>query len=839
MPEPKAPGGVREAGTGDAAGPGPAGRFLRRLLRKPGLAAHLEAELARLGPGHAVTDPGGQVVVGDRGELAAECHEVSAGGRLVARVHGPRSGELAGLLRVLAAQDDEAGALARESLDRYKEVTMLYSLSEKIIGATDPGEVAQVLCEEVARFLRCDSTTVLLLNPETNRLETVAGRGDPFHDRATRDIEDDIIASVLRSGVGEIVNDVSADSRSLAARNVLQSIVCSPLRSHDRVFGVLVAGMRARREFSAGELQAVNSMAAHAAAAIEAARLDRALKSTSAKPVDLIYAVDDRPPGGIALLLAFQHVLIAVMSLAYPVLVTLEAGGSRATAASVVSMSLVAMAFATVLQSLRSRWVGSGFLAPYVTSAIYLGPSLLAARLGGLGLVFGMTIFAGLATLVLSQLVRRFRKLFPPEVSGVVVLMVGLSIVPVALPQVFGAGDGGPVGRPASIAVGALTLGTIVLLSVLPFRRIRLYATAAGMGLGYLAGAAAGMLDETAVQRVGEVPLFGVHALPAEALRFDLALAMAFVAAVLASVVKDAGLVTSCQKTNDARWKRLDVRSTSGGIVASGLGNLAAGTLGGAGVGISGGSVGLAAATGATARTIGLVVAGMFLALAFMPKVTTLLSMMPAPVMGAGLLFVACHLVSSGAELITSRMLDARRNYVVGLPLLAGVGMMVMPGIAADAPAWAVTVMGSPLAISTILALGLNLVLNAGVSSRARLELSVDAATRDRISRFFERQGASWGARGDVIHRAAPAVTEWCEEVAIVSGATRLRVELQFDEFRLSVVVRDARADADLVGVQPLETSASLERVLRTIERRYECKARILDSRSVGLEFEH
>lgn len=817
----------------------PSGRVLRRLLRKPAIAEHVTAELARLGPGHAVTDPAGRVAAGDAGAVLGEHCEVSVGDQPVARVYGPRSGELARLLRLLAAEDEEAGALARESLDRYKEVTMLYSLSEKIIGATDPGGIAQVLCDEAARFLGCDSVAVLLLNPETGRLEIVAGRGDPFHDRAAREIEDDIVASVLRSGIGEIVNDVGADPRSLAARNALRSVVCSPLRSHDRVFGVLVAGSRAPREFSAGELQAINSITAHAAAAIEAARLDRALKSTSGKPVNLIYAVDERPPAGIALLLAFQHVLIAMMSLAYPVIVTLEAGGSRSTAASVVSMSLVAMAIATGLQLLRSGPVGSGFLAPYITSAIYLGPSMLAARHGGLGLVFGMTIFAGLVTLVLSQLMRRFRKLFPPEVSGVVVLMVGISIVPVALPQMLGMERGAAAPGIVEVSVSLLTLGAIVALSVLPFRRFRLYATAVGMGVGYAAGAAAGLLDATMSVQVGGLPFFGVHALPSAELRFDAALVLPFIAAALASGIKEAGLVTSCQKTNDAGWKRPDMRSTSGGIVASGLGNLAAGALGGTGVGMSAGSIGLAAATGATARVIGLVVAGMFLALAFMPKATALLSMIPAPVMGAGLLFVACHLVSSGAELIASRMLDARRNYVVGLPLLAGVGLMVMPGIIPDATGWAGAVAGSPLAVSTILALGLNLVLNAGVSSRAQLDLALDAATSEKISRFFERQGAGWGARGDVIHRAAPAVTEWCEELAAIMGVKTFRVELQFDEFRLSATVRAGPPGATGGGTESLETSVALGHAARTIERRYGCRARILEAGSTCLEFEH
>ncbi len=155
----------------------------------------------------------------------------------------------------------------------------------------------------------------------------------------------------------------------------LASIVCSPLKSDERVFGAVIAGSKGRREFRASDLQILNAIAAHAAAAVEVARLHRDLKAISRKPVDLIYGVNERPPAGVSLLLALQHVLIALMSLAYPVLVTLEAGGTRAQAAGVVSMSLLAMAFVTALQAIRQGPVGSGYLVPYITSAIYLGPS--------------------------------------------------------------------------------------------------------------------------------------------------------------------------------------------------------------------------------------------------------------------------------------------------------------------------------------------------------------------------------------------------------------------------------------------------------------------------------
>src|SRR3546814_18912051 len=78
----------------------------------------------------------------------------------------------------------------------------------------------------------------------------------------------------------------------------------------------------------------------------------------------------------------------------------------------------------------------------------------------------------------------------------------------------------------------------------------------------------------------------------------------------------------------------------------------------------------------------------MFITLAFIPKLTGAIVLMPYPVMGAGLLYTSCFLVISGVELLFSRMLDSRRTFVVGLSLLAGIGLDLMPRAFAAAPNW-------------------------------------------------------------------------------------------------------------------------------------------------------
>lgn len=814
-------------------------RTLKRLLRKPAITQYLTNEAKRLGSDHSITDATGAPLIGKAAQIVGRGKEITVGDRVVGRVYGPEAPALAKLLQLLAIQDADIRALAGESLNRYKELTMLYSISEKIIGAPDPVSIAQLISQEAERFLHCDGVAVLLLNPETKRLELASTHGASFLDRSTREVGNDIVGSVLETGVGEIVNDVEADPRSLATTKPLSSVVCSPLKSNERVFGMLLAGSEAYRQFNASDLNILNAIAAHAAAAIEVARLDRDLKAVSRKPVDLIYAVDERPPIGVSLLLGLQHVLIAVMSLAYPVLVTLEAGGSRLTAASVVSMSLIAMAIATVLQISRRGAIGSGFLAPYITSAIYLGPSLLAARIGGLGLVFGMTMLAGVFALALSQLLRRFRKLFPPEVSGVVVLMVGLSMVPIALSHFLGIGGEDKLSEPREWLVGIVTLATILTVTVLPIGQIRLYATAVGIGIGYLAAAISGLFDKAMFEPVGDLPMIGLQPFDFKGLSIEPLLIIPFVAAALASNIKDAGLVISCQKANDARWKRPDTGSMSGGLIAGGLGNIFSGALGGVGLGISAGSVGLAVATGTTARVIGLVTAAIFIVLAFLPKVTAVMALIPSPVMGAGLIYVACHLISSGIELIASRMLDARRIYVIGLPLLAGVGLIAVPDLFSGVPPWAQTVVSSPLAMSTILALALNLILNVGVSRLAQTRIALDNELNDAVWRFLERHGASWGARSDVIQRAAPAIIEWCEELREIAHATHVSIDIQFDEFQLVATLRTSPQDGSQEADDDAISGSSLEQIARTIAQRYECRAKRISHQVIVFNFEH
>src|SRR3546814_4020866 len=276
-----------------------------------------------------------------------------------------------------------------------------------------------------------------------------------------------------------------------------------------------------------------------------------------------------------------------------------------------------------------------------------------------------------------------------------------------------------------------------------------LFRSIAGLLFCYLAAIILGVIDAAFLQNLRDLPWFGLPAAPALDLACSPILIVPFLIATIASNIKLVGLITSAQRTNDVNWRRPDMASIRGGIVADSIGNISAGVLGGVGTAVGAGNIGLAAATGATSRTIGIAAGLMFITLAFIPKLTGAIALMPHPVMGAGLLYTSCFLVISGVELIVSRLLDSRRTFIVGLSLLAGIGLDLMPLAFADAPIWLAAFLGSPLAFATTLAILLHLILSLGVSKKARLSLNGSAAADD-VFRFFERWGAAWGARPDV-----------------------------------------------------------------------------------------
>jgi len=506
------------------------------------------------------------------------------------------------------------------------------------------------------------------------------------------------------------------------------------------------------------------------------------------KPTNLIYGVDDEPPLTTTLLLGFQHIFILSIAFIFPVVIVNEIGGSPEDAQNLICMAMLATGLSTALQALKKGPVGSGYLCPLVNGPAFVPASLLAGKAGGLALIFGMTIVAGIFEALFSQVVGRMRKFFPPEVTGTVVLMVGVEVIPIAVPKFFGVDSTHPGVQMLPFLVALITLAVTAGFNVWGKGKMRLYSLLIGMVAGYAVSFATGVLTLDKARLIIDSALFQLPEMGKFGISFSTVMLVPFLVAAFSSALKTMGDLTTCQKINDADWKRIEMRSISRGMLACAAGNITSGLLGALGQSVSSSNIGLSIATGATSRRIGYAAGGILMLLAFFPKLAAIFVIMPTPVMGASLVFAVCFMIMAGIQIIMSRMIDSRKTFVVGLSIIFGLSFDNVPGLYAGVDPVLRPLLSSSLALATICAVVLNVFFRMGISQKMEFEIDPEADTSEKIFQVMEKQGGTWGARREVIFNAIAAMNELLDAAPFLDLlGKKIALSVHFDEFNLDV----------------------------------------------------
>jgi xanthine permease XanP len=432
------------------------------------------------------------------------------------------------------------------------------------------------------------------------------------------------------------------------------------------------------------------------------------------RPANLTYGVDDRPPLPTLLLLGVQHIFLMASTLILPVVLVSEIGGPFEQVQGVVALTMVACGIGTILQAFRWGVLGSGFLCPNLCGPNFFTVSMEAAWLGGLPLMRGMTIAAGLVEAVFARVVHRLRSLFPPEITGLVVLMVAVGIIPLGASKCFGINYQGEPIRGENLLVATLTVLIMVGINLRSRGRLRLYSVLIGMACGYLLSAAAGLLTGAQFVHVLSSPWVALpHFKGMFSLDFHWSLLPTFAIVSITGALKSFGNLIMCEKVNDDDWKEPDMKRISGGLLADSVCVTLSGLLGGMASDTSASNVALSSASGATSRWVGVMAGGLFITLAFFPKIGSLLSIMPTPVMGAILVFVTCFMIMSGIQIILGTGPDPRKVFVIGIPLIFGLSLEILPALYAGVPGWLRPLASSSLTLSTVLAVVFNQLLRS------------------------------------------------------------------------------------------------------------------------------
>ncbi len=528
------------------------------------------------------------------------------------------------------------------------------------------------------------------------------------------------------------------------------------------------------------------------------------------KPREMLFSVAEKPGIGTTFTVSLQHTLIVLTMVVYTVIIGKEIGLTDAALRGFVALEIVVMGLTTLLQSLPTRF-GSGHLIVHTPSVISMAAFIAVANSFGIGAAAGGILLSGVVVIFFSGLLPRFRSLFPVEVIGILLVLLGLTLVEGGVQRFTGLHEGS-FDTP-TLLTASVTLGVIIAFSVWSPGRLRVFAVLAGVIAGMIVAYLSGLFGASQMAVVSSEPAFafplGNYQIPAPTLIIAAALPQLLIEVI--SAVDSIGTAVTIDKIDDARWTRPDMQMVGRTITAHGAGLVLNGLTGTPPLGTSSANLGLVAVTGVASRIVGTATGIMLVVLAFLPQVSAFITTIPRPVIGALIVYTAGYLMVVGMELILSRLLNSRRQFMVGLGITVGVSLMVMPELATGVPGHLKPILGSALIMGVVTAAVLNQIFRIGISQTARIELSGYSAAHD-AAEFLEDRGAAWGARRDVISRAGITVGEVLEVLHnehMVEGTVNLQAT--FDEYRLMLLL-DYRGKAfKFAGDQTLDLAAFLE----------------------------
>lgn len=246
---------------------------LKRIVSQKEVSSLLDSFCKAMGAQVAILGVNGQLLVGTHPENQEFKTPVEVAGELLGWVLGnEKSSTVADFLKYLVEQEIEKKALAKEVLDKYREVNLLYALSDKFTACLDVKEIANTVLTEARKIVKADNVSLMLLNRDQT-LEVLCAFGEDSQTKVQLSPGKGIAGSILVNENAEIVNDVLNDERFIPGHTAISSLICVPLKSQNGAIGVLNISSKEPCTYTAQDLKFATGIASVAASAIENALL--------------------------------------------------------------------------------------------------------------------------------------------------------------------------------------------------------------------------------------------------------------------------------------------------------------------------------------------------------------------------------------------------------------------------------------------------------------------------------------------------------------------------------------------------------------------------------------
>ena len=420
------------------------------------------------------------------------------------------------------------------------------------------------------------------------------------------------------------------------------------------------------------------------------------------------------PPLAQAVPLGLQHVLAMFASNVTPSIIVAGAAGLAFGGPEQVYLIQMAMLFAgiaTLFQTVGIGPVGARLPIMQGTSFAFVGVLAGVAATQGLGVALTACIIGGVIHFCLGAFIGKLRWLFPPLVTGLVILAIGLYLIPVAIKYAAG---GAAKFQMEAESFGSLMHWSVALTVIIVALGVKFFskgmlsnaAILLGLIAGYVVAYTQGMVNFGAVAKASWVT--SITPLP---YGFECSLG-AVIAVTLVSIVSAIETVGDASATAKAGAGRdATDAEIQGATYADGLGTAVAGVFGGLPNTSFSQNVGIVGMTGIMSRHV-VTIAGLFMIICgLLPKIGAVIASMPLPVLGGGVIVMFGMVASAGLNVLTEVKMNRRNMVIIAISLAAGLGLNLVPSAVQYLPGVVKTLMTSAVAPTALCAIVLNLVL--------------------------------------------------------------------------------------------------------------------------------
>lgn len=422
--------------------------------------------------------------------------------------------------------------------------------------------------------------------------------------------------------------------------------------------------------------------------------------------IKLMYGINDKPKLTMQILLGLQHIFAAFGGIiVVPLVIGSALGFDAATSTALMSATILAAGIATFIQSKGIGPIGSKTACIMGTDFTFATPAIAVGSVAGLPGIIGATILGALVEVILSFFIKPIMKFFPPLVTGTVICLIGLTLLPVSIDWAAGGSGASDYGSMINIAIAAFVMIFTILLNHYGKGIISSASILIGMIVGYIICIPLGMIDFSTVKEASWISFPKIFQYGVD---FNFKYVIPFIPAYLVTTIETVGCLKAISQVSGIKD---NPKRIGKGVLSDGVGSAIAGCLGTFPNTSFSQNVGIIPLTKVASRYVAIMAGILLVILGLLPKFAALINIMPQPVLGGVGIVMFGTVAAAGIQTLSSVKLTNKNLLVIATSIGLGLGVTFRPEILSSLPEWMTMIFSSGISTGTIVALVLNIIL--------------------------------------------------------------------------------------------------------------------------------